>query len=135
DPDGTQHSTYFQETKMRNSRQVLICLLAAILIQSTTLHAQVTTATIYGNVVDSSGARIPGAGVNLTQAETGAVTSKITTETGDFQFDFVRAGTYTISIELPGFKKYQASGIQLVAGQSMRQTYALEVGQNTETVL
>jgi len=109
-------------------------LFAAILTPLTTLHAQVTTATIYGSVVDPTGARIPGAGVNLTQAETGAVASKITTETGEFQFDFVRAGTYTISIELPGFKKYQASGIQLAAGQSMRQTYTLEVGQNTETV-
>ena len=55
--------------------------------------AQVTTATIYGTVLDPTGARIPGASVNLTQPETGALTSKITTETGEFQFDFVRAGS------------------------------------------
>jgi hypothetical protein len=96
---------------------------------------QVTTATIYGTVVDSSGARIPGASVDLTQQETGAVTNKITNETGDFQFDFIRPGTYTISIELSGFKRHQATGFPLVAGQSMRQTYTLEVGQSTETVL
>jgi hypothetical protein len=99
-----------------------------------TTLAQVTTATIYGTVVDPTGARIPGAEVNLTQVETGAVTTKVTTETGEFQFDFIRVGTYTLSIELPGFKKYQATGIQLAAGQSVRQTYTLEVGQATETV-
>jgi hypothetical protein len=98
------------------------------------LKAQVTTATIYGTVVDSSKARIPGVTVNLTQQETGTVTTKITTETGDFQFDFVRTGTYTISMELPGFKTYRETGIQLAAGQSLRQTYTLEVGQTSETV-
>src|SRR5207249_10357602 len=96
--------------------------------------AQVTTATVYGTVVDTSGARIPGATVNLTQQETGAVTTKLSTETREFQFDFLRPGTYTLSIELSGFKKYQATGIQFVAGQSVRQTYTLEVGQPTETV-
>ncbi len=46
------------------------------------IRAQVTTATIYGTVIDSSAARVPGVTVNLTQQETGTVTTKITTETG-----------------------------------------------------
>jgi hypothetical protein len=103
----------------------VILIVGLSLLSLLPVSAQVTTATIYGTVVDPSSARIPGASVNLTQTETGAVTTKITTETGDFQFDFVRPGTYTLSIELPGFKRYQANGIQLVAGQSMRQTYSL----------
>jgi hypothetical protein len=98
------------------------------------IWGQVTTATMYGTVIDSSAARIPGVTVNLTQQETGAVTTKTTNETGDFQFDFIRAGTYTLSMELAGFKTYQATGIQLGAGQSLRQTYTLEVGQSNETV-
>src|SRR5262245_33212558 len=76
----------------------LIFILGLSLIPLLTLWGQVTTATIYGTVVDPSGARIPGASVNLTQQETGALTTKLTTETGDFQFDFVRPGTYTIAI-------------------------------------
>jgi hypothetical protein len=120
---------------MRNVRLVLGFIVATMLISASAAYSQVTTATIYGSVTDATGARIPGASVSLTQQETGAVTSKLTSETGDFQFDFVRPGLYTIAIELSGFKKYQASGIQLTAGQSVRQTYMLEVGQNTETVL
>jgi outer membrane receptor protein involved in Fe transport len=115
-------------------------LCGSVLVAGMTLFSpatgwgQVTTATIYGTVIDASGARIPGASVSITQQETGAVTAKVTTETGEFQFDFVRVGTYTIAIELPGFKRYQATGIALVAGQSVRQTYTLEVGLPTETV-
>jgi Carboxypeptidase regulatory-like domain len=117
---------------------ILVATLPAALIMCVAapapIRAQVTTATVYGTVIDSSGARIPGVTVNLTQQETGAVTTKITTETGDFQFDFVRAGTYTISMELTGFKTYKESGIQLGAGQGVRRTYTLEVGQSSETV-
>ncbi len=119
-------------------RWILVAMLIGTLIVCAAapapIRAQVTTATIYGTVIDSSAARIPGVTVNLTQQETGTVTTKITTETGGFQFDFVRAGTYTISMELPGFKTYQKTGIQLRAGQSLRQTYTLEVGQSSETV-
>src|SRR5687768_11513328 len=115
-------------------RMVLFLCAIYMMLPSSYLNAQVTTATIYGIVVDPSGARIPGATVNLTQQETGTATTKLTTETGEFQFDFVRPGTYTISIELVGFRKYQASGIQLVSGQSVRQTYTLEVGQITDTI-
>jgi len=120
---------------MHKLRRHLAVVLATLLLSSAATNAQVTTATIYGTVVDAMGARIPGAAVNLTQQETGATSSKITNETGDFQFDFVRPGTYTIAIDLAGFKKYQASGIQLAAGQTVRQTYTLQIGQNTETVL
>ena len=111
----------------------LIFVVALLFVSLIPGWAQVTTATVYGTVADTTGARIPSATVNLAHQETGAVTTKITTETGEFQFDFVRAGTSTLSIELTGFKKYQATGIQLAAGQSVRQTYTLEVGQATET--
>src|SRR5262245_9955497 len=113
------------------TRSIVILMLLAIVSRA---HAQVTTATIYGTVTDSTAARIPGVTVNLTQQETGTVTTKITTETGDFQFDFVRAGTYSISLELTGFKTYRETGIQLGAGQSIRRTYTLEVGQSSETI-
>ena len=123
--------------RFRKPRILVSMLLGTLMVwvaAPAPIRAQVTTATIYGTVVDSSGARIPGVTVNLTQQETSTVTTKITTETGDFQFDFVRAGTYTISMELAGFKTYKESGISLGAGQSVRRTYTLEVGQSSETV-
>src|SRR6266704_2813510 len=123
--------------RFRKPRILVSMLLGTLIVcvaAPAPIRAQVTTATIYGTVIDSSAARVPGVTVNLTQQETGTVTTKITTETGDFQFDFVRAGTYTISMELSGFKTYRETGIQLGAGQSVRQTYMLEVGQSSETI-
>ena len=95
---------------------------------------QVSTATLYGSVTDPSGANIPGAAVTLKHEQTGAAISKVAGSAGDFQFDFLRVGNYTIQIEAPGFKRSQAVGLELVAGQTVRQTYMLQVGDVSETV-
>jgi len=78
---------------------------------------------------------VPDATVTLTQDETGAVSTKMTGRDGDFQFDFLRVGNYTINIEAKGFKRYAAKGIDLSAGQSVRQIYPLQVGDVSESVI
>jgi hypothetical protein len=110
-------------------------LLASLCVFSATGWAQVITATFAGTVTDPTGAAAPGATVTLTQDETGAVITKTTGRDGDFQFDFLRVGSYTIMIESKGFKRYSAKGIDLTAGQSVRQTYPLQIGDVTETVI
>src|SRR5438093_735112 len=90
-------------------------LVLALLLVSLPLAgiAQRTTATFAGIVQDPSGAVLPGATVDLTNEGTNAVMSKVTSETGDFLFDYVPVGNYTLKIELPGFKTHQSRGIPL----------------------
>ena len=96
--------------------------------------SQVTTARFYGIVTDPSGAVVTGATVILTNQDTGAATAKVTDGAGEFMFDFLRVGLYTLTIEAGGFKKFQSRGIELGAAQSVRQSFALEIGSATETV-
>ena len=51
--------------------------------------AQVTTATFYGIVTDSTGAAIPSATVTLIHEGTGATATRTTSAIGEFGFDFV----------------------------------------------
>ena len=53
---------------------------------------------------------------------------------GEFGFDFLRVGSYTLRIEANGFKRFESKNIALVSGQTVRQTFPLEVGALTETV-
>src|SRR5262245_796482 len=99
-----------------------------------TLGAQVTTAKFYGIVTDSSGALVPGVSLTLIHESTGATISGMPNDLGEFAFAFLRVGSYTLRIEAAGFKKYESKGISLAAGQSVRQTFALEVGTLAETV-
>ena len=109
-------------------------LISLWMLPANPVWAQVTTATVYGTVTDPTGASVPGATVTLTHQQTGAPVAKVTGETGDFQFDFLRVGTYTIQIEARGFKRFQSNGFELVAGQNVRQNYPLQVGDVSETV-
>lgn len=114
--------------------RAFVLLLTAVLLGSPTGWAQVTTATWYGSVRDQTGAIIPSAGVRLTHEGTGATIQTTSDETGEFVFSFLPVGSYTLRIELPGFKAYVSTGIQLAAAQTMRQTYTLQVGQVTDAV-
>jgi outer membrane receptor protein involved in Fe transport len=108
--------------------------LCIALLSSLPAAAQVTTATYYGTVVDPSGSRIPGANVSFVHNETGAVTTKSADSGGEFSFDFLRVGTYTIRIEAAGFKTFAATDVELAAAQTVRQTFTLTVGSVRETV-
>ena len=96
--------------------------------------AQVSTATFYGIVTDSSRALVPSAAVTMTNAQTGVAYRKVSDSTGEFAFDFLPTGAYDLRIESRGFKTSETKGITLTAGQQARQTYVLDVGSISETV-
>jgi len=114
---------------------VRIVLSAAFfLCLSLSANAQVTTATLVGLVRDNSGAVIPGASVIATNQGTGVAREGVTDANGEFVFSALPNGPYTIRIELTGFKTISQRGIELGAGQTVRQTFTLEVGAMSETV-
>src|SRR5687767_7163940 len=105
-----------------------------LLLPTVNLHAQVTTATLYGVVQDSSGAILPGVNVVVTHQGTNLTREAVSDARGEFALPALPAGPYAIKIELAGFKTYDSRGLILNAGQSVRQTYTLEVGNLAETV-
>ncbi|MBM3755452.1 MAG: TonB-dependent receptor [Acidobacteria bacterium] len=107
---------------------------ATIALATPALYAQVTTATVYATVNDTTGAVVPGASITLLHEETAASVTRTTNETGEAAFDFLRVGTYVVRVEANGFKKFENKGLALSSGQTIRQSFALEVGSLTETV-
>jgi hypothetical protein len=108
--------------------------IGVLLLTSTAIQAQVTTATIYGNVTDASGAQIPGAVVTITNAETNAAQNVTTNDSGEFTFNFLQVGRYNLSISAGGFKEQTQNSIEVTGGQRLRLNYALEVGAITEKI-
>jgi len=72
--------------------------------------------------------------VQLVNEGTAAVMQQLATETGEFIFNFVPVGNYTLKIGMAGFKSYESRGIPLGAAQNVRRTYTLEVGAVTDNV-
>jgi hypothetical protein len=108
--------------------------IASSLLAPSHLHAQVTTATLVGLVRDSSGGAVPGASVIATHEGTGVPREATTDERGEFVLSALPSGPYSIRISLTGFKTYTNQGIQLGSGQTVRQTFSLELGTVEESV-
>ncbi len=96
--------------------------------------AQVTTATIYGTVLDSTGAAVPSAIIKIVNAGTGASSQATSGGEGEFTSTFLPVGRYDITVEAKGFKTYKQSGLDLTAGQRLPLEARLDVGNLTETV-
>ncbi|MDX2181003.1 MAG: TonB-dependent receptor [Bryobacteraceae bacterium] len=98
------------------------------------LGAQEITASIYGSVVDGSGAAVAGAKVLASSALTGASQEAISDTAGEFTLRGLQSGEYTLTIEAAGFRQLRQTGVALSAGQRARLDFRLEVGQLTQTV-
>ncbi|MEK7750676.1 MAG: TonB-dependent receptor [Acidobacteriota bacterium] len=115
-------------------RTFAIVLLAALLA-TLVAQGQTVTGAITGTVVDNSGAVVLGADVMLVNEATGATRRAVTKETGTFIFVAVPPATYTIAVEMAGFRRHERTGIILPANERLALgNIELSLGQVTETV-
>ena len=70
--------------------------------------AQYTTGTIAGEVVDATGAEVPGAAVTLTNKATGEVRRGVTAAGGGYAFPALAPGSYTLLVTATGFAEVRA---------------------------
>jgi hypothetical protein len=73
--------------------------------------AQGATGTLTGTVVDDTGAALPGATVNATEANTGTVRTAVSNEAGLFRMAALNPGRYTLTVELASFRPLNVADI------------------------
>lgn len=98
------------------------------------LQAQIATGGIAGTVTDSTGAKVAGALVTLTNTATGIAVKMPTTSAGAYFFGGVGVGTYSLKAVKDGFKAFDASGIQIHVQETDNLDIQLQVGSTTEQV-
>ena len=113
----------------------VVCVIWAMAMPALAFaQAQAANGNIEGTVKDTSGAVLPGVTVTVTNNDTGASRSTITNEQGGYRAMLLPLGTYTITAELQGFRKYEHSGLTLSAGQTIVAHIDLAVGSVSETL-
>ena len=90
--------------------------------------------TITGTVDDPSNSAVPKAKITVVNEGTGISRSTETNEAGNYTVSNIPAGTYTVTVEAPGFKKSTKSGNLLDANVPLGVDVKLEIGQASETV-
>lgn len=96
--------------------------------------AQTAQGAINGQVTDSKGAVIPGAAVTIINTETNVTNKTTANNAGQYTFQGLNAGTYTVTVKRSGFKDLVVNDVIVSAGASVPVNAALQVGETSETV-
>jgi hypothetical protein len=107
---------------------------ALLFVNASLLNAQRITASLGGTVRDSSAAVIPGAMVSITNTGTQVTVKAQTNGGGLFAFPNLPPGPYSVTVDAPGFKHLERSGLVLNVDQNAQLDLVLDVGSTTETV-
>ena len=87
-----------------------------------------------GSVTDASSAIITGAAVALTNLGTNDKRMSQTDSSGHYVFVNLPPGSYAITVEQPGFKRFTRQPIALEVEAAVRLDVSLQVGDSTQTV-
>jgi hypothetical protein len=98
------------------------------------LPAQEVTATVTGTVLDTTGAAVAGALVNVKSVERGVVYSATTNEVGLYRIPQLPVGNYEVRVEKAGFASVAYPAFTLSLNQVARIDVEMKVGQVSETV-
>src|ERR1051325_1043031 len=118
---------------MSRTKFLIAALFAVLVLAPISVLAQVN-AVVGGTVTDSSGALIPGVEVTARNIATGIATTRITNESGAYDFASLQPGAYTIAAALSGFQSATYNNVQLSQGQQVRLNFTLNVGTVAQAV-
>jgi len=120
---------------MKN-RITTLAVAAALLFLAcaTSVVAQETTATITGQITDSSGAALSGAEITMTNLRTRDERKTKSGDDGYYSLTFIPPGIYDVSVKVQGFKEYLNKGIELLVNDRKTINIQLETGAVSEQV-
>ncbi len=96
--------------------------------------AQVTYASIVGNIRDPSGAAIPNVAVTVTNQATGEQFKQPTNLVGAYAFTTLFPGVYRIHAEMTGFQSVDIQDIRLQVTQTARYDLTLQIGAVSQQI-
>ena len=114
---------------MSTTRSLFVLLLSAALC-----FGQTSTTQLSGTVYDNSGAVLPASSVTVVNDATGATLKQLTNSAGLFAFPSIAVGTYTITVEMQGFKTARRTNVTLVVGTPLTENITLELGDTHDVV-
>src|SRR5207237_9463486 len=130
--DGFQKIESFVGRSFHMKRVLIGMLLAGFVAASAS--AQQGTTELRGRVQDPQGAVLPGVTVVVRNQATGMFRETVSGSDGTFIASALVPGTYEVTAELPGFKKFNRKDLLLEVGKTASIDVKLEVGSHEETV-
>jgi hypothetical protein len=109
-------------------------VIAWLALSALPLGAQEGAAEVRGRVLDAGGGAVPGVTVMVRNQDTGLYRQTVASKDGTFFLAGVTPGSYDLTAELAGFKKYVRHNVRLEIGKTTSLDVSLEIGGLEEEV-
>ena len=123
---------------MHQRSRFILFLSSAFLVVLALVPAQMLAQTfrggINGAVTDNTGAAIPNAAVTATNVDTAVAISSISSSGGEFLFNDLPLGTYSVTVSAPGFATAKFDKIAISAGAIYTLPVKLSISASTQTI-
>jgi Carboxypeptidase regulatory-like domain/TonB dependent receptor len=114
---------------------VVLLLLVSLMFAGSAYPQGGATGAIAGSVLDTTGAAISAAEVQIVNTRTGSVVRKLSTNVdGEFVATLLPPGTYYVVVNKSGFGQAKAEGIEVRVTETTRVTITLKPGTVSEKV-
>jgi hypothetical protein len=118
----------------RTHRMVGGALLTILTGAAGAMWGQAIFGSIYGQVVDKSGAAIPNATITVLDVSKGTSVQVTSDGNGQYSVPHLIPDTYNVSVAATGFRSLANNGIDVAADTSPKVDLRLDVGSTNETV-
>src|SRR2546422_4653363 len=117
-------------------RRILLGICAAVLVPAAAvpIHAQRLDGTLRITVSDTTGASVTDARVTVTNEATKVSVSTNVSSEGTYVLPNLLVGSYSITVEKEGFKKYVVKNVEVNSNQVTDAKAKIEVGDITSTM-
>ena len=115
-------------------RRIGLALCLGLFLASNEAAQLASQTALVGTVSDTGNLVVPGAQVVAVNVGTKDTYEATTNEEGYYNIQFVRTGTYEVTVTMPGFQTFKATGVEVANNQVVRTNAVLKVGGLTESV-
>ncbi len=122
---------------MKSSSAKLFSLLVSfclLFLVAANVHAQSGTTSLRGTITDKTGASVGDAKVALNNPAQAFHREAQTSTTGEYEFVALPPGTYVLSVEKAGFRKFEQRNLQLLVNLPATVNATLDVGAANEII-
>jgi hypothetical protein len=109
-------------------------LLVLLLVFSGFASSQTSTTSLQGTVTDPSGSAVANATVTLVNVESKAERTTATDAQGEYRFQALPPGTYTLTVTATGFVRQEQKALHLLVNTPATSNVQLKIGGTTETI-
>ena len=113
---------------MRFATRLTVSVLV-LFVLNTLIWAQSSTTSVRGTVTDKSGAAVANAKVTISNPAQAIERTMNSGDAGQYEFVQLPPGTYHLSVEAAGFRRFEHKNVQLLVSNPSHADVTLEVGE------